>query len=81
VRLQIKVVMVAMLKLLINGYIIIILLIKHVHHIKHLDMTMDLDVHHKLNVKIVSQEKDVGHNKKLKYMVFNNLDKFMANKL
>jgi hypothetical protein len=73
--------MVVMLKLLINGFIITILLIKHVHHIKHSDMIMDLDVQHKLNVKIVSQEKDVGHNKKLKFMEFNNLDKLKDNKL
>ena len=71
--------MVVMQKLLINGYIIIILLIKHAHLIKHLAMIMDLDVQHKLNAKIVFQEKDVGHNKRLKFTVYNNLDKFKAN--
>jgi hypothetical protein len=56
-----------MLDLHINGSIITISLIKHVHLIKLSAMIMVLDVVHKLNAKIVFLVKDVGPNKELKY--------------
>jgi len=44
-------------------------------------MIMVLDAVHKLNVKIVSHKRDVGHNKELKFMVFNNSETLLDNKI
>ncbi len=64
-----------------NGFIIITSLIKHALHIKLMVMIMVLDALHKLNVKIVSHKRDVGHNKELKSMVFNNSETLLDNKI
>lgn len=64
-----------------NGFTIITLLIKHVLHIKLMVMIMVLDAVHKLNVKIVFHKRDVGHNKELKFMVFNNSEMLLDNKI
>jgi hypothetical protein len=57
-----------MLELHMNGSIITISLIKVAHLIKPLAMIMVLDALHKLNAKIVFLIKDVGLNKKLRYI-------------
>jgi hypothetical protein len=49
-----------MQKQLMNGFIKIILQIKHVPHIKLLDMITVLDAAHKLSARIVYHQEDVG---------------------
>ena len=67
--------MVVMQELQTNGFIKIILLTKHAHLIKLLDMIMELVVQLWLNVKIASQVEDAGLNKKQKYMELLNMEK------
>jgi hypothetical protein len=55
-----------------NGFIIIILLIKLVLLTKLLEKTMVLVVQLKLNVETVFLIKDVGHKKEPKFMVYKN---------
>ena len=64
-----------MQKLLTNGFTIIILPMKLVLLIKPSDMTMELDVHHKLNAKIVFLTKVVGLNKGLKFIQLINMER------
>lgn len=64
-------------ELLMNGSTITTLLIKHAHLIRHMGMTMVLDALHKLNVKIVSQIKDVGLNNEQKSTVLMSSEMFL----
>jgi hypothetical protein len=67
-------------ELLTNGFITIISQTKLAHHIKLLGMTMVLDALLILNVETVSQIKDVGLNKELKFTECNNLVMLLDNK-
>lgn len=73
--------MVEMLKMLMNGFIITTSQMKLVLHIKLSAMIMVLDVQLKSNAKTVSQEKDVGLKKELKFMVSMNLEKSKEKKI
>lgn len=73
--------MVVMPELLMNGFTIITLLIKHAHHIKLMDMIMVSDVHQKLNAETVSHKKDAGPKKELKSTVSINSEMLLVNKI
>jgi len=59
--------------MLLNILMKIILLMKHAAPTRLLVGQMDLDVQQLLNVKIVLQVKDVGHNKELRFIQLVNM--------
>lgn len=71
---QIRDAMEVMLEQPMNGFIKITLLIKHVPHIKHSDMIMELVVTHKSNAGTVYQTEDAGHNKEQKFIQLTNME-------
>lgn len=68
-------------KTLMNGFIIIISLMKLVHLIKLMVMIMELDVVLKLNAKTVYLVKDVGLKRELRFMGSINSEKLKVKKI